>query len=133
MYHNNKQIYTDFSNRFEYFTKIATSFGIMDTFSLYVNSYLEACLCPMIDSGYNSGYQLAAWQNTNEEVYNKVRSNLVKLPTQLYIVTSSQNNYTYDVGTKYNRLISQDSFNTNTGYITTDEYLTIGNIFRVFY
>ena len=61
--YNGKVIYSKKTNNFEYFTSLKAEAEI-SLFSLFVSSDYYSCLCPTIGTGYNSGYQVAAWKKT---------------------------------------------------------------------
>tara|TARA_B100001093_G_scaffold296480_1_gene282689 strand:+ start:572 stop:1459 length:888 start_codon:yes stop_codon:yes gene_type:complete len=93
LYYNNNPIYSSMTNSFEYFT-VLKSLGERNSFALYVEGDINACLCPTIGTGYNSGYQLAAWEKSKDKNKNanKITTNIpINIPVNI-----NQKNDNYD-------------------------------------
>jgi hypothetical protein len=69
LYHNNYLIHKSYGNNFEYFGHLLSKGN--NVFSLYVLSQNYSCLCPSIDNGFKSGYQLSSWLDIKKEI-NKI-------------------------------------------------------------
>ena len=102
LYYNNKPLYTELTNSFEYFT-VLKAIGQFNSFSLYVEAPINACLCPTIGTGYNSGYQLATWENPKEEnSSNMVNSRIIKIPIASEIKNNENMNKDHNINKNQN-------------------------------
>ena len=62
--HNDNIIYKSYENNLNYFEKLEAYSGL-NYIELYIYSNNKSCLCPSIENGYISNYQLVLWNETN--------------------------------------------------------------------
>ena len=109
LYYNNNPIYSSTTNSFEYFT-VLKSIGEKNSFALYVEADINACLCPTIGTGYNSGYQLAAWKKLEEKDKNANKIT-TKIPINIPNNINQKNSYFIDEPSQFNITVTRPKNN----------------------